>query len=44
MYLYHLKSIFQSTKALLFSVGNEGCGMGECGKGEEGVGECGIFF
>ena len=27
------------TKALFFSVGNLGCGMGECGKGGEGVGE-----
>ena len=28
-----------ATKALFFSVGNLGCGMGECGKGGEGVGE-----
>ena len=26
-------------KALFFSVGNLGCGMGECGKRGEGVGE-----
>ena len=35
------------TKALFFSVGNLGCGMGECGKGGKKwvrVGKNGIFF